>query len=349
MRTGLRRWGPMRSRLRPLMTLLLATLLLALAGCGGSDHSAAARAGSEAGERAKRLTAGTCWDDTQLPAALGDKAFAAWVREHAAGDAGRGESLRDDAAFSNEIPCDEPHSLELYNVVAADPALTAEVTSYADLLDQHSPLYRRIRDQVNDRCLAGSPYGLAQRRAGGLPVQLGPSLNEKSGLHLAWDPFPADLWDKGQRRFVCTFEQDPPGTLAFADLTTSKVPEAARVCLNTPGTYVPCAGKHQAEDLAEMVLNTAIERGQVNGRKAIRKGAQGDYVALSDAEYARLDKVCSTLLASVSTAPGGVTAKAYPGSVSQWPTKAGAYVASCFALKPGEPPPAFVGTVFDRG
>ena len=49
-------------------------------------------------------------------------------------------------------------------------------------------------------------------------MQLGPSLNVDGGLHVAWDPFPADLWAKGQQKFVCTFEQDEPGTLAFADL-----------------------------------------------------------------------------------------------------------------------------------
>jgi hypothetical protein len=202
---------------------------------------------------------------------------------------------------------------------------------------------------VNERCNAGSAYGAAQRRAGGLPVQLGPSLSSTGGLHVAWDPFPADLWAKGQKKFVCTFEQEQPGTLRFADLTTNKVPVAARVCLNTPGTYVPCSGKHQAEDIGEMILNTAIEKGQVNGRKAVRKGPKGPYVALSDAEYAKLDKVCQTLFRSVSKVGGGVTARAYPGAVSQWPTKTGAYVASCFALKPFEPPPPITGTVFDRG
>ena len=53
-------------------------------------------------------------------------------------------------------------------------------------------------------------------------MQLGPSLNPRSGLHVAWDPFPADLWAEGQKKFVCTFEQDRPGTLAFADLTTRR-------------------------------------------------------------------------------------------------------------------------------
>ena len=152
------------------------------------------------------------------------------MEKYAGGDAELGDSMRDDAAFTKEIDCAKPHSLELYNVVAVTPQLTAKVTEYADLLDQKSALYRKVRDQVNDRCMAGSPYGKAQRKAGGLPVQLGPSLNVDGGLHVAWDPFPADLWAKGQQKFVCTFEQDQPGTLRFADVTTRKVPvRGARV------------------------------------------------------------------------------------------------------------------------
>ena len=62
-----------------------------------------------------------------------------------------------------------------------------------------------------------------------------------------------------------------PGTVRFADLTTKKLPVAARVCLNTPRKYVPCSRRHQAEDIAEMVLNTAIEKGQITGKKAVRR------------------------------------------------------------------------------
>lgn len=329
--------------------VLLSVLVGVLAGCGGSDEPESPRAKSSA-EPEKALVKGTCWDDEQLPDALGVDGFSKWVDKYADGDAALGESMRDDAAFSTQVECTEPHALELYNVVELAPGLTAQVGKYSELLDQTSTLYRRIRDRVNDRCLAASPYGAAQRRAVGLPVQLGPALNTAGGLHVAWDPFPADLWAEGQKKFVCTFEQDRPGTLSFADLTTRKVPIGSRVCLNTPGTYVPCSGKHQAEDIAEMVLNTAIEKGQVNGRKAVRKGPTGPYVALSDAEYAKLDKVCQTFLSSVSTVKGGVVAKAYPGSVKQWPTATGAYVASCFALKDvSEPPPPIKGTVFTKG
>ncbi len=337
----------MPARPTSLLAALVAVLLLGtLAACGGEDK--APKRETVADKPVKSLDKGTCWSPEKLVDALGAKGFAAWVKKYAGGDGASGDSLRDDAAFAEKIDCSEPHALELYNVVELSPRLSGQVKEYADLLDQKSALYRSVRDEVNDRCMAGSPYGVAQRKAGRLPVQLGPSLNVNGGLHVAWDPFPADLWAKGQHKFVCTFEQDEPGTLMFADVTTSKLPIAARVCLNTPGKYVPCSGKHQAEDFAEMMLNTAIERGDINGKKAIRTGAQGRYVALADAEYAKLDKVCQTLLGSVSKVKGGVTARAYPGSVSQWPTPSGAYVASCFALKPFEPPPPITGTVFNR-
>jgi hypothetical protein len=333
-----------------LARLAALTALLAgpvgLAGCSSDDQPPQRE--SAADKPVKTLSAGTCWSDEQLPQALGDQGFRAWVDKYADGEAALGDAMRDDAAFTQEIDCADPHSLELYNVVEVSPGLAAQVKDYADLLDQKSMLYRKVRDEVNDRCMAQSAYGRAQRKAGGLPVQLGPSLNVDGGLHVAWDPFPADLWNDGQKKFVCTFEQDTAGTLRFADLTTSRTPVAARVCLNTPGTYVHCEKKHQAEDIAEMILNTAIEKGQVNGAKAVRKGARGPYVALSDAEYAKLDKVCQTLLESVSRAKGGVEGRAYPGSAKQWPTESGAYVASCFALKPFDPPPPIRGTVFDK-
>ena len=236
-------------------------------------------------------------------------------------------------------------------MVELSPALTAQVKEYADLLDQKSELYRKIRDQVNDRCMAGTAYGQAQRKAGGLPVQLGPSLNVDGGLHLAWDPFPADLWAKGQHKFVCTFEQDQPGTLRFADLATSKVPITARVCLNTPAKYVPCSGKHQAEDIAEMILNTAIEKGQVNGQQGRPQGRERLRTSRSATrEYARLDKVCQTLLESVSPGQAKVEAQVYPGAASQWPTDRGVYLASCFAVEPVSEPPPFLpgGSVFNR-
>jgi hypothetical protein len=327
-------------------TIAVAALLIGLTGCSG-DASVPKRE-STAEKPVQTLAAGTCWGDQQLPDALGSKGFEAWVQKYARDETALGDAMRDDAAFTQEIDCSEPHSLELYDVVAVSPQLTARIRDYSDLLDQKSALYHEVRDQVNDRCMSRTAYGRAQRKAGRMPVQLGPSLNVKGGLHVAWDPFPADLWAKGQHTFVCTFEQDQPGTLRFADVATARVPMTARVCLDTPGTYLPCNRPHQAEDIGEMILNTAIEKGQINGKKAIRTGARGSYVALSDAEYTRLDKVCQTLFDSVSTTRGGVVARAYPGSASQWPSDSGAYVASCFAMKPFEPPPPVRGTVFNR-
>ena len=335
---------------RLLTSPLVALAFVTLAACGGQSapQTRAPEASSDATPTAAPAPAkGTCWDDQQLPAVLGEEGFAAWVEKYAGGDPKSAESLSDDAAFTEPIDCTSPHSLEVYNLVELSPKLTTEIKSYADLLDPDSALYRKVRDEVNDRCAAGSAYGRAQAKAK-LPVQLGPSLNPEAGLHVAWDPVPADLWAKGQKAFVCTFEQDKPGTIAYADLVTKKVPIAARVCLNTPGKKVPCAEKHQAEDIGGMILNTAIARKQINGAKAVRKGPDGKYVALSDKEYAKLDKVCQNLLDQVSDVKGDVEARAYPGSVSQWPTDGGVYVATCFALKPFEPPPPVKGTVFDK-
>jgi hypothetical protein len=339
----------MTTRASRLAAGLLLGVLVVVAGCSSDESSQSPRPEAASDAPDKALAKGTCWGDEHLLDALGQDGFDKWVEKYAGGEKKLGDSMLDDAAFSNEIDCAKPHSLELYNVVELARPLDAKVKNYADLLGQKAALYSLVRDQVNERCQAGSAYGKAQRKAGGMPVQLGPSLNVHGGLHVAWDPFPADLWAKGQRKFVCTFQQDEPGTLRFADVTTSKVPLAARVCLNTPRKYVPCSGKHQAEDIAEMILNTAIDKGQIDGRTAVREDPKGDYVALSDAEYTRLDKICQTLLSSVSTVKGGVEARAFPGGVSQWPADTGAYIASCFALKPvAEPPPPKTGTVFNK-
>ena len=332
----------------PLLGVLL--LGLVLAGCGADDDPASPRGRSSSpGATAHwhELTAGTCWSDEQLPQALGERGFRQWVAKYADGDAELGAAMRDDAAFSERADCAKPHALELYAVVSLPRKLERRIDSYAELLDDSSALFRSVRDEVNDRCAAGSPYGKAMRKAG-LPVQLGPALAKDSGLHLAWDPFPADLWGDGEHKFVCTFEQEEPGTLRYDDLAGPKLPLEARVCLNTPAKFVPCRGPHQAEDIGEMILNTAIDAGDIDAKKAVRTEGKRKYVALSKDEYDRLDKVCQNLLGLVSTRTNELTARAYPGSVDQWPTDEGTYVATCFALRPLDPPPKFRGTVFDR-
>lgn len=338
---------------RRALTALTLVLAVLLTGCSGDPDGAADPADpaqpSESQEAAPRvLEAGTCWTDALLSDALGEDDFEALVAEHAGDDPARAESLRDDAAFAEEVDCAEPHALELYNTVELPPRLDRRVTSYGALLDPEGDLHERVRDAVNQACLAPSPYGRAERRAGDLRVQLAPALSEESGLRLAWDPFPADLWEEGERRFVCTLEQDEPGELRFDDLATSAVPVSARTCLNTPGRVVPCNRPHQAEEIGEMVLNSAVAAGDINAERAIREGDEGPFVALADAEYERLDQVCRRLLRSVSTGRPDVEARAFPGGLDQWPTREGAYVASCFALKPFDPPPKFRGTVFDR-
>ncbi len=342
----------LRPRSRTLLTPVVLVLTFVLAGCSGSGGAADEQPSSAATTEAPReLTAGTCWTDEQLPQAMGEAEFEEWATQQA-GDApgadARIEVMRDDAAFTEEVDCAEPHALELYAAVQLPPALDRRVTSYADLLDHDSELHGQVRDAVNQRCLAGTPWGRAERRAEAPPVQLGPALSENGGFRLAWDPFPADLWAEGQRRFVCTFEQEQPGTVMFADLATSKLPVRARACLDTPGKPVRCDRPHQAEEIGEMVLNTAVASGAINAKRAERTGPDGPYIALSDAEYARLDRACQALFRSVSTGRPDVEAQVFPGAVDQWPNDDGVYVAGCFALKPFDPPPKFRGTVFDR-
>ena len=68
-----------------ILSLIPVMLLALLAGCSGEDpKSPRPRAAADAPD--KVLTKGTCWDDTQLPDALGTDAFDAWVEKYAAGD-----------------------------------------------------------------------------------------------------------------------------------------------------------------------------------------------------------------------------------------------------------------------
>src|SRR4051794_31403879 len=99
---------------------VVALLIGVLGGCGGSDDTLPKRE-TASDAPVKTLTKDTCWTDEQLPEALGDKGFEAWVGKYAGGDSSLGDAMRDDAAFTKEIDCSDAHSLELYNVVEVSP------------------------------------------------------------------------------------------------------------------------------------------------------------------------------------------------------------------------------------
>ena len=63
----------------------MALLLGTLAGCSGDDAKAPSRE-SASDEPVKTLTSGTCWGGEQLPDALGEDDFDAWVEKYAGGD-----------------------------------------------------------------------------------------------------------------------------------------------------------------------------------------------------------------------------------------------------------------------
>ena len=205
--------------------VLLSVLVGILAGCGGDDSPESPRAKASAEAPKKELVKGTCWDNDQLPDALDEEAFDAWVKKYAGDDEDLGDSMRDDAAFSKEIDCTKPHSLELYNVVALAPQLTAKITEYADLLDRKSALYRQIRDQVTARCLAGSSYGRAQRKAGGLPVQLAPRSTSTAASTTPGTRSPQTCGRRG-RRSSCA----PSSRTARAPCRSRTSPRARRRC-----------------------------------------------------------------------------------------------------------------------
>lgn len=347
MRRTTRRTTHFHGRL-PAPIALLTVLLLVLSACGGSGSTKPSAA--EPSPSAKQMvpTKGSCWSAEHLPAALGEKGFAALAKKYAGSEKKRVEALRDDAAFTEPKDCATPHELEVYNVVSVSAALAAKITGYGDLLDRDSELYREIRNEVNDRCVTGTPYARAERDAGNMPAQLAPALAADSGLHLAWDPVAPSLWEGGQQQFVCTFEQEQPGTVRFADLATRRAPAQARVCVKSADDYVPCTEPHTAEAIGEMILNTAISKGLINAEAAVKKTTDGTHVTLAPAEYARLDQVCQSLLDRVSRRSGRLRASAYPGSIEQWPTPHGSYIAICFAVSPDNPPKPLVGTVFDK-
>lgn len=350
MRRTTRRTTHSHGRL-PAPIALLTVLLLVLSACGGNGSGGTKPSAAKPRPTAAKQmvpTKGSCWSAEHLPAALGEKGFAALAKKYAGTEQKRVEALRDDAAFTEPKDCAAPHELEVYNVVSISPALAAKVTSYTDLLDRDSALYREIRNEVNDRCVAGTPYARAERDAGNMPAQLAPALAAESGLHLAWDPVAPGLWEGGQRQFVCTFEQEQPGTVRFADLATRRAPAQARVCVKNADDYVPCSEPHTAEAIGEMILNTAISKKLVNAQAAVKKTPEGTHVTLAPAEYARLDKVCQSLLDRVSRKSGRLRASAYPGSIEQWPTPRGSYIAICFAVSPDNPPKPLVGTVFNK-
>src|SRR3954447_25203054 len=87
---------------------VVALLIGVLGGCGGSDDVNPKRE-TASDVPVKTVTKGTCWTDELLPTALGAKGFDAWVAKYAGGDSTLGDAMRDDAAFTKEIDCSEPH------------------------------------------------------------------------------------------------------------------------------------------------------------------------------------------------------------------------------------------------
>lgn len=158
---------------------------------------------------------------------------------------------------------------------------------------------------------------------------------------------PPTAWAKGDRSFACLFEQDPAETTEWSDVVTADFPLDDRACIATT-TYVPCDSPHEVERIATLVVNGAVESGQLRGHRAL--DAAGN-LNLRRKQWAELDVVCQGYLDVVSHNPAdGLTgvADTFP---ELYPDELGDYVIYCLAQSPFDTSPDDVvrssGSVYD--
>jgi hypothetical protein len=257
------------------------------------------------------------------------------------------ETLGDDPAWTDPVDCAQPHQLEVYGVVSLPPSVEEQVTSYGDLVNAGTRVYREVVDEVTRGCaLAFGPAAVAARSAP-LAVDVVPAWTSDAGVSLTWAPSPAVAWDDGDHVFACLFEQARPGALRFADVASTAFPLTGRICL-MGAAFVSCGRRHDAERIATIRLDRAVAEAQIAGARAVDEAGRVDLGA--DA-WRALDGVCQHYLDAVAPhhAPGlrGV-ANTYP---EIYPDADGRYTVLCSAQAPfGSAPSTAVvttGSVFE--
>jgi hypothetical protein len=246
------------------------------------------------------------------------------------------DSLGDDPAWTDAVDCSEPHEIEVYGIVALPPALDDAVGSYADLVIPGTRVYREVDNEVTRGCAVAFDPAAAASRGVPLSVDVIPAWSQDAGVALVWAPSPAAAWDQGEHTFACLFEQSRPGTVRLADVSSAAFPAAGRVCLM--GTaFVPCGSRHDAERIATIRLDRAVDEGQVAGARAVDEAGRVD---IGDDAWRALDGVCQRYLDAVApdhdAALRGV-ANTYP---ELYPDADGHYTALCAAQAPFGSAPA---------
>jgi hypothetical protein len=321
-------------------TLIALLLALVLTSCSSPDVPGIG--GKKKKEQVPVLAAGTCWSAASLGA---DESGVRDVAEENGVDLATASAVMGQRpAFAEPLDCAQAHALEVYRLVEL-PGLTPRLTSYGVLLRTDQDLYVTLSRRLRNECMEPRLARAAART--GLPgVVMDPAL--PAGMHLEWAPPSPEQFAAGQRGFACLFTQSAPGTHRYATVFTRDLPTALRTCiLSRRLRYVDCARKHDRERIAVLQVRQAVLARRFPGRKAIRKGPQGRYLAASAARYAALDRACTTYLRSISTT------KKLTGiaeiDLDFWPAADGSYPIVCEASTPPNRPALVTrGSVYDR-
>jgi hypothetical protein len=214
-------------------------------------------------------------------------------------------------AWTDPVECGEPHEIEVYGLVSLPEAVDSEIRSYASIVDPGTRTFRDVDAAVDHACAPSfGPAGAAMKTSG-LDVDVQPAWAADVAASLTWAPMPPSAWDAGDRTFACLFEQAEPGTVRLSDVASGAFPSAGRICLMQTA-FVPCGHRHDAERIAILTVNRAVERGQIVGAAAVDDSGQ---LNLGTQTWTSLDRVCERYLdAAAPRHPSGLrgVANTYP-------------------------------------
>jgi hypothetical protein len=234
--------------------------------------------------------------------------------------------MADDPIWTDTVDCLEPHVLEVYGAVTLPDDLAEQVSSYADLLEEDTPLANEIRDSVTRDCAMQLDGVSSVAESAPIDLDVVPLTTPAVG-HFTWNPVPEESWADGDHSIGCLFEQPTPGTARVQDLVTAAVPQEQRICLDGT-TFVSCDRAHDVERIATLLVDRAVAAHELAGVRAVDESG---LVTLGEGQWDALDAVCQRYLATISAHPWpGIrgVADTYP---ELYPDDLGRYTVLCTA------------------
>ncbi|WP_183407624.1 septum formation family protein [Nocardioides marmoriginsengisoli] len=313
-----------------------------LSGCSAgpkspADDPAAGKSGIEV-----PLTTATCW--SAATAGADPQEVLSLAKKYGVSYFAAAHALAERPAFDLTQGCAGSHQVEVYKAVAMDQVKPV-VTTYTALLQSGSKAYAKLAANVEQACM-NKPLLEAVVRTGLPGAVMSPVFGD--GVTLGWAPPSPEQWEAGQRVYACTMTQKPAGTLRYASVFRKSFPTSRRTCIDNKAlVYVDCARKHNREQISTIDVSAAVAAKKFPGRKAIKPGPDGEYVDVSPALYAALDRACTAYLRAVSTT------KKLTGIAEidpdKWPAPDGTYPVACEAdTATTKNPITTQGSVFDR-